>query len=263
MAIHVVVQPYTPLFLPRKPLPSQLFWLHVSTFPLIISRCCCQISFRPVFKSSLHLVTGTTFYVLISLHSCMNLQPGIVCGIVCSLSQGIHTDVRKISCMLLHRTTGSILCSANLTGSATNKKEWAPSGRYPTQTTMLKAQQSRLFSYSLLSMKATEFHLLSRAIHAAFSPLTPTSSSNLLQEQQQLKHPQIRMVSAGWCLSWLFLDITGYSSTLSTAQSKNISHFTLLLNQMHFTFGFLGALVQPFCSGLFLLSLQSPKSRLN
>lgn len=81
LAIHVVVQPHTPLFFPGKLLPSQLFWFHVSTFLLIISRCCCQISPRPIFKSGPHLETRTTFCALI---------PCTLAGIYCQgLSVGL------------------------------------------------------------------------------------------------------------------------------------------------------------------------------
>lgn len=53
------------------------------------------------------------------LQSCTDLLPGTVCGIVCS---GSIRMSEKISCVLLHRTTCSILCSANLTGLATNSE---------------------------------------------------------------------------------------------------------------------------------------------
>lgn len=115
-------RPHTPLFLPRKPLLPQLFGFHVSTFLLIISRSYCQISFRPVFKSSLHLVTGATFYVLIPCTLALVYSQGLFVGLSAAFPSGSTQTSEKISSMLLHRTTCSILCSANLTGLATKSE---------------------------------------------------------------------------------------------------------------------------------------------
>lgn len=133
--------------------------------------------------------------------------PALMCpqGLSAAFPSGSIQTSENISCVFLHRTTCFILCSANLTGLATSSELFLVNSMPRPQCLSL----SNLGYFLQLNIyKSDRISSAFKSNSCSLYLSDPHLHSNLLQAHQQLKHPHIRMVSAGCCLCGLFLDIT-------------------------------------------------------
>lgn len=130
-------RPHTPLLLPGKLLPSQLFWFHVSTFLLICSRCYCQTSFRQYLNPAC-----TWWQEQPSVHSFLALLHWSTDGdCLWDCLQPFPVDPHghqknQLHAAPLKHMLHPVFCKPY----RFSDQQWALSGKYPPQTTMLNAQ---------------------------------------------------------------------------------------------------------------------------